>query len=80
MGSGESVEATSGDTTLGVGYKLVSSDYFELLGINVLRGRLFAADERSPAARTPEFLKTKPLGGTQGPGTILKTSPPRSQM
>ncbi len=50
MGSGESVEATSGDTTLGVGYKLVSPEYFDLLGINVLRGRLFAPEERSPAA------------------------------
>src|SRR5262245_24542182 len=50
MGSGESVEATAGNTTLGVEYKLVSPEYFGLLGINVLRGRLFAPDERSPAA------------------------------
>jgi ABC-type antimicrobial peptide transport system permease subunit len=36
-------------TTLGVGCKLVSPEYFDLLGINVLRGRLFAPEERSPA-------------------------------
>jgi predicted permease len=48
--SGLSTDASVGDTTLGVGCKLVSPEYFDLLGINVLRGRLFAPDERSPAA------------------------------
>src|SRR4029453_14655492 len=33
-----------------VGCKLVSPLYFDLLGINVLRGRLFAPEERSPAS------------------------------
>ena len=48
--SGLSMDASVGDTTLGVGCKLVSPEYFGLLGINVSRGRLFAPDERSPAA------------------------------
>ena len=47
---GLSTDASVGDTTLGVGCKLVSPEYFDLLGIKVLRGRLFAPDERSPAA------------------------------
>ena len=47
--SGLSTDASVGDTTLGVGCKLVSPEYFDLLGIDVLRGRLFASDERSPA-------------------------------
>ena len=47
---GVSRDATVGAATLEVGCKLVSPEYFDLLGINVLRGRLFAADERSPAA------------------------------
>jgi putative ABC transport system permease protein len=50
MDSGESMDATVGTTTLGVGCKLVSPEYFDLLGINLLRGRIFASDERSPAA------------------------------
>jgi predicted permease len=50
MDSGASTEASVGDTTLGVGSKLVSPEYFDLLGIDVLSGRLFAPDERSPAA------------------------------
>ena len=50
MDSGASVEASAGDTKLGVGCKLVSPEYFDLLGITVLRGRLFAPEERSPAA------------------------------
>jgi predicted permease len=50
MDSGAFVEARTGDTTLGVGCKLVSPEYFDLLGITVLRGRLFAPEERSPAA------------------------------
>jgi hypothetical protein len=44
------MDASVGDATLGVGAKLVSPEYFDLLGINVLRGRVFAPDERSPAA------------------------------
>jgi putative ABC transport system permease protein len=48
--SGLSTAASVGDTTLAVGCKLVSPEYFDLLGINVSRGRLFAPDERSPAA------------------------------
>ena len=47
---GLSTDASVGDTTLGVGCELVSPEYLDLLGINVLRGRLFASDERSPAA------------------------------
>jgi putative ABC transport system permease protein len=47
---GESTDATVGDAKLGVGCKLVSPEYFDLLGIRVLRGRLFAAEERSPDA------------------------------
>jgi MacB-like periplasmic core domain len=50
MRSGASLEARVGDTTLGVGCKFVSPGYFDLLGINVLRGRLFAPEERSPAS------------------------------
>jgi predicted permease len=50
MSAGESVDATVGDTTLGLGYRLVSPEYFDLLGINLIRGRLFAPEERSPAA------------------------------
>ena len=48
--NGAFVEASGGDTTLRVGYKLVSPEYFDLLGITALRGRLFALEERSPAA------------------------------
>jgi ABC-type antimicrobial peptide transport system permease subunit len=44
------MDARVGDTTLSVGCKLVSPEYFGLLGINVLRGRLFAPEERSPAS------------------------------
>jgi predicted permease len=47
---GASTEASVGDTKLSVGCKLVTPGYFDLLGINVLRGRLFAPEERSPAA------------------------------
>jgi predicted permease len=50
MQSGASMDASAGSTTLGVGCKLVSREYFDLLGIGVLRGRGFAADERSPAS------------------------------
>ena len=50
MHGGASTDASVGDTKLGVGCKLVSPEYFDLLGINVSRGRLFAAEERSPAA------------------------------
>jgi len=39
-----------GDTTLQVGCKLVSPEYFDLLGIRVLEGRIFAPDERNPVA------------------------------
>ena len=38
-----------GDTTLQVGCKLVSPEYFDLLGIRVLEGRIFAPDERNPS-------------------------------
>jgi predicted permease len=48
--SGTATEATAGNTTVGVGCKFVSPEYFDLLGINVLRGRFFAPGERSPAA------------------------------
>jgi predicted permease len=50
INNGESMDASVGDATVGVGAKLVSPEYFDLLGINVLRGRVFAPDERSPAA------------------------------
>ena len=50
MDSGAFTSASVGDTTVGVGCKLVSPEYFDLLGIDVLRGRLFAPEERSPAA------------------------------
>lgn len=50
MHGGTSMNAAVSNTTLGVGCKLVSPEYFDLFGINVLRGRLFAPDERSPAA------------------------------
>ena len=50
MDSGESMNASVDDTTVGVGCKLVSPEYFGVLGINVVQGRLFAPDERSPAA------------------------------
>jgi len=50
MYGGASMDATAGDTTVGVGCKLVSPEYFDLLGINVLTGRLFAPQERSPAS------------------------------
>ena len=50
MRSGAPPEARVGDATLSVGCKLVSPGYFDLLGINVLRGRLFAPEERSPAS------------------------------
>src|SRR4030095_13214259 len=50
MDGGPTRDASVGDTTLGVGCKLVSPEYFDLLGITVLRGRLFAPEERSPAS------------------------------
>jgi putative ABC transport system permease protein len=50
MQSGASVDASVGDTTLRVGCKLASPEYFDLLGINVVKGRLFASDERSAAS------------------------------
>jgi predicted permease len=50
MQGGASLDATVGEATAGVDWKLVSPEYFDLLGINVLRGRLFAPDERSTAA------------------------------
>ena len=49
MQSGASMDASVGDTTAEIDCKLVSTEYFDLLGINVLRGRLFAPEERSPA-------------------------------
>ena len=49
-GEGAYVEATVGAATRPVGYKVVSPEYFDLLGVNLLRGRLFAAGERSVAA------------------------------
>jgi predicted permease len=48
--SGVFADVSVGETTLGVGCKLVSPEYFDLLGINVLRGRVFAPEERSSAA------------------------------
>jgi hypothetical protein len=50
MESGAFTEVSAGDTRLEVGAKLVSPEYFDVLGINVLKGRLFAPEERSPAA------------------------------
>ncbi len=50
MHGGASMDAAMGDTTLRVGCKFVSPEYFDLLGINLLRGRLFAPEERSAAA------------------------------
>jgi putative ABC transport system permease protein len=50
MRSGAPLEARVGDAALSVGCKLVSPGYFDLLGINVLKGRLFAPEERSPAS------------------------------
>jgi predicted permease len=50
MQSGATVEVTTGDAKAEVGCKLVSQEYFDLLGINVRRGRLFASEERSPSA------------------------------
>jgi ABC-type antimicrobial peptide transport system permease subunit len=50
IGSGEPIEATVGSSTSEVGYKLVSPEYFQLLGIDVLNGRLFAAEERGVTA------------------------------
>ena len=50
MDNGLSTDATVGDTTQAVGCRLVSPEYFGLLGINVLRGRLFAAGERNASA------------------------------
>jgi predicted permease len=50
MHGGALTEASVGDTKAGVDCKFVSTEYFDLLGINVLRGRLFAPEERSPAA------------------------------
>jgi putative ABC transport system permease protein len=50
MDSGAFTDASVGDTKLRAGCKLVSPEYFDLLGINLLRGRLFAAEERNPAA------------------------------
>src|SRR5262245_31237172 len=47
---GARTEASVGDTKADVDCKFVSPAYFDLLGINVLRGRLFALEERSPAA------------------------------
>ena len=43
-------QVSVGDTSVGVGCKLISPGYFDVLGISLLRGRLFAAEERSPAA------------------------------
>jgi predicted permease len=48
--SGEPIDATVGNTSLGTTYKLVSLEYFDVFGINVLAGRLFAPEERGPAA------------------------------
>ena len=50
MDSGESMNASVADTTVGVGCKLVSPEYFDVLGIDMVKGRLFAPDERSAAA------------------------------
>src|SRR5262249_48339955 len=50
MHGGTLTEASVGNTKTGVDCKFVSPAYFDLLGINVLRGRLFAPEERSPAA------------------------------
>ena len=50
MQGGTPRDASVGDTTMRVGCRAVSPEYFDLLGINVLRGRLFAPEERSPAA------------------------------
>ena len=50
MDSGASMNASVGNTAVGVGCKLVSPEYFGVLGINLVQGRLFAPDERSAAA------------------------------
>ena len=50
MDNGAFTEATAGDTKLQVGCRFVSPEYFGLLGIGLLEGRLFAPDERSTAA------------------------------
>ena len=47
--SGTSVQAGAGDARLEVGCKLVTPEYFRLLGINLLEGRVFAPEERNPA-------------------------------
>jgi ABC-type antimicrobial peptide transport system permease subunit len=47
---GEPTDASVGDSRVAVGCKLVTPEYFDLLGITVLRGRVFAAEERSPSA------------------------------
>jgi predicted permease len=50
MDRGASIDASAGDTTLEVGCKLVSPEYFDLLGISLRRGRLFGPEERGIAA------------------------------
>jgi hypothetical protein len=50
MRGGALTKASVGDTKADVGCKFVSPEYFDLLGINVLRGRLFAPEERSHSA------------------------------
>ena len=50
MESGAFVEASTADTKTAVGCKLVSPEYFDLLGITALKGRLFSAEERSSVA------------------------------
>jgi ABC-type antimicrobial peptide transport system permease subunit len=50
MHGGSPMDASVDETTVGVAGKLVSAEYFDLLGIGVLKGRVFAPDERGPAA------------------------------
>lgn len=70
---GPTAEATAAGTTLGVGCRLVSPEYFDLLGITVLRGRLFAPTERGVGAGVVVISDTVAQRFWPGGGAVGQT-------
>jgi predicted permease len=90
MHGGVTLDAVAGDAKLGVGCKLVTPEYFGLLGIPVLQGRTFAPDERSPESgvvvlsdsvarhfwpRANPLGQSLRLGDARGPGADAEGAP-----
>jgi predicted permease len=80
--SGATTEVSAGDTHVEVGCKLVSQEYFDLLGIHVRSGRIFAPGERSPASGViviSEAVAQRFWPNERALGQTIRLSPPAAE-